>query len=248
MEAQVLPFILYCSVHPKTKESESNIIEALRIMRGLQQPGNGVYTYLFTKQNDESNVEHFEIYANQKDFWMHSIAPEFAGAYQLGFGDKGAFSQQTYGFGISENPADQVRYVCDIALQASYPKPIDGSFWGRQGGNDPKNDVMLRMEVPNPEVLKNVMDKAQKNANVLTCIAFPSLFVPGFVSVYLHVTSVTEITPIFSEESQLFANPKSYFVLYGEDQAVNEALTVCENLGLKEKCNKGQMVAGFVRQ
>ena len=248
MVVQDLPFILYCSVHPNSKESESNIIKSLGIMRGLQQPGNGVYTYLFTKQNEESNVEHFEIYGNQKDFWMHSIAPEFAGAYQLGFGDKSSFSQQTYGFGISENPADQVRYVCDIVFQANYPKPIEGSFWGRQGGNDPKNDVMLRMEVPNAEILKNVMDKAQKNTNVLTCIAFPSLFVTGFVSVYLHVTLITEITPLFAGESQLFSNPNSYFVVYGDDQVVDEALAICENMGLKEKCNKGQIVAGFIRQ
>jgi len=104
------------------------------------------------------------------------------------------------------------------------------------------------MEVPKAEILKNVMDKAQKNTNVLTCIAFPSLFVTGFVSVYLHATLITEITPLFTGESQLFSNPNSYFVVYGDDQAVDEALAICENMGLKEKCNKGQIVAGFIRQ
>ena len=93
------------------------------------------------------------------------------------------------------------------------------------------NDVMLKMKVPNPENLKNVMDKTKKNTNVLTCIVFPSLFVTEFVSVYLHVTLVTEITPLFKGESQLFTNRKSNFLVYCDDQA----LVICENMGLKEK-------------
>ena len=37
------------------------------------------------KQDLISNIEHFEIYLNQNDFWKHSASPVFSKAYQFGF-------------------------------------------------------------------------------------------------------------------------------------------------------------------
>ena len=245
------PFVLYCSVHPNNEETEKNIINALTIMNSLQTPGNGVLTYLFSKQDSNSNIEHFEIYLNEKDFWQHSSSPEFTKAYQLGFEKIENFSQITLGFGIPNDSNNMLKVVCDY-LKSKYPIPIKNSFWGKLSKENPLNDLIIRIEHNDLSIIEKLISLSLNNSSILTSLGFNSLFNENYFTLFLHLTNINEINNLFNDylilNSFLNSNLNQIKIYGNNENIILNAIEIFESLNYNNKVQNGIQLTGFIRQ
>ena len=127
-----MAFILRVRLDSPSDEISSTVLDALKIMAGLQVEHTGLITYHFTRP-DPKRPNHFEfteVYGNEATFFAHAGHSDFITAWYKGFDPAYKLQSVTYGYG--SGLVGKVKETCDAVLKCRYPQSTVGFVLNQQ--------------------------------------------------------------------------------------------------------------------